>query len=471
MDHLTIGVGVLRVIKGDRLNPLVALKEWIDNALGAKARSIIVRRTGETLEIIDDGEGCEDLIVMESIAKSCKKSHNKASMYGIGGVMSQIRASIDGRVEVTSVHRNATSGIAIDWDDCIEKDRFEAKSFNTWATVPGTPTGTTIRIPKAKRFYKLDQLVADIGHAYAGELKRGKRIAFETDGVRTEAKPFGSPPFIRKVEFGFDFQGHAIEGFCGVVKPGVANPYPGWSVHWGYRVAMVTKAPAGDHLFNRIYGEVRLPQGWKNINPTKDDFTNEADDLWEKIGEACADVIKLADEQSTDLELSGASTLAGDLLTQAVIGDKIKGRRPGTADKKGTAKATGRGAKHREFTTWQPGDSPSDKGNVGLPTNAPSRIRIGWDPTMEHAYRIDETGTRNNRTMAITLNQSMRQILDFKDDPARLATLCCAFIARELTSIQKYDLMFPEFKDREYHEVHDLLLSRVSVATSATSAA
>lgn len=464
MSDMRIEAGIIRVLQGERLNYLAALKEWIDNSLGARAKTITIRRTGECLEIIDDGDGCDDLKTMESLAASYKKSHNKASMYGIGGVLSQIRASIDGLVEVESITKKNTSKITVDWNECIANDKIGAKKYSSGPALGMMKTGTTIRIPKAKRFYSVEQYAEDLGHAYAGELRRaGRKIEFDINGKVTRVIPFKPYPFDGEpVRFDFDYQGHRIKGFCGVVKPGVTNRFPGWSVHWGYRVAFITHKPANGRRDHRIYGEVELPHDWKNINPTKDDFTNEIDDLWEIIGGHCEEVIVRGDQGSSDFELSESSEMVSDILTGAIAGKQTiaKGRRPGAGSNRGTVNGTGNGSTHRNFSTAQTGEKPVDPTGNGAHARIPQKISVAWDDTLDRPYSIVITGTKS-RTLAITLNKSNPRILEFKDDPGKLATMCCSHIAHELTYNSDFANVFPEFQAEQYHETYSQLLSRV----------
>lgn len=463
-ESLSIGVGILRFLRDSNMRWDVMFKEWIDNSLGARARNIIIRSKGKVLEIVDDGDGCDDLIVMESPARSGNRPHDIAGMYGIGGVMSQIHASQGGLVEVSSVHKNRQSEIAIDWNECLESNRFTPKYHNQIPSSPDATTGTTIRIHRAKRFRDTEKIITDLGHDYAYVLRHGRRILFEIDGDVKEVIAYEPPPFDKKVRFDFDFQGHRIKGFCGVLKQGFTNHYPGWSVHWGYRVAMVTKAPAMGHLVNRIYGEIELPRTWKNIVPTKDDFTSEADDLWEKIGELCTEVLERGDVQSTDFAIQEASEIVGGLLTEAIGGDRalIKGRRPKKGEDEGTVEPSGDGPEHKKFTTSQPGYKPSDLDGIEGLEKAPKKIRIAWDEAMTQAYRIDITGTSRSRIMTIMLNSGNPQIYDFIKDPNKLVTICCHFMATDLTNTPQYRGMFPEFVRDEVKETFDALLRRVS---------
>jgi hypothetical protein len=468
--ELSIGVGILRVLRNSRMYWINMCREWIDNSLGARAETIRFRFTDEMLEIIDDGDGCDDLSMMESPARSVKYAHNRASMYGIGGVMSQINASQGGAVKVFSVHRRLTSQITIDWNECIEQNLFRAQEYTANPTPDGVATGTKIRIQQARRIGDLDKLIADLGHDYAGYLRSGKKIIFEINGEEYPVLPFRSPKLTDRVKIDFNFQGHHITGFCGIVKKGVPNPYPAWNVHWGYRCAFKTIAPADGKLTNRIYGEIYLPDEWSNIVPTKDNFTTDSDDLWEQVGTICAEIIDKADSESTELELTGAAGIAGGLLTEAV-GEweaSIKGRRPGCTNKHGTVIPTGTGTPHRNFTHVQPGDKPARNGDILGEKGVPKRIRIAWDETLNDTYTID-VSTGRNPTLTITLN-TKKPIYRFHGDAHDLAILCAGYIAHEYTSNNdKFDGFFPMIKEMDYHKIHDELLGRIAVKASATT--
>lgn len=460
--------GVIKIIQGQKHFWDEAFKEWIDNSIGAGAKNIRIRRTKEVLEIIDDGIGCNEIELMVKIAGSGMRWDDLACKYGIGGKMSQIRASNDGYIEIDSVHKDVTSKIAIDWNECVQQDAMGFASFVQGPTLPGSKTGTTIRIRNAKQFYKVDQYMDDLGHFYAGELLRhGKTFTFEINGKETVVKPYRAPSFDGKpVHFEIDYRGHHIKGFCGVVKSGLVNRHAGFSINWGYRLLKVTTEPAGKHLANRIYGEVYLPRTWKDVNITKDDFTVDVDDLMEQIGVACAGVIERGDMQYSDFSLNETCQLAGEMLTGAVSrggavagGDVLlKGARPGRGGKTGTVVATGNGKPHRNWTQTQPGDKPSTllsgMGRVKIPRS----IRITWDHLGDEIYRVDINGT-NHRTMAITLNQDNPCMFEFKSDPFLLSIQCCAHIAYEMHYGHHCDGILPAFKGESYHDTYQLLLA------------
>lgn len=471
LKGLEIGVGILRLLRDIKMSWHQMFSEWVDNSLDAKATIIEITIGGDTLEISDNGHGCPDLFAMESPAKSLHTAHTVAGMFGAGGVMGQINGGNGGRVKVSSNHKKRWSEIEIDWNACIEANQFEPISHIEKAPLPGVPTGTKIQMPKARKIANLERLIEGLGHTYAVKLRKGRvTISFKVDGKIHKVSPFAIPKFVDRVDFEFDYQGHRIKGFFGLLPEGVRNPHPGWSIHWGHRFMMVTKAPAGDRIVNRAYGEIYLPPTWKNVTPTKDDFSSDAEGLWELVGQHCDRIVKLAEDQSVDLEFNEATEIAGEMLMRAITGNKsrIKGERPGSTGKTGAVSPTGTGGEHRNFNTFQPGDKEADGHGLPVSIKMPSRIRITWDETLDAPFAIDVAGTRS-RTMTITLSKAYPQLHEFKTDPSKLATLCCGFVAEKLSNDQRFEGMFPSFRGENYPEILGILLNRVGASAATES--
>lgn len=466
--ELTSGASMIHVILGMDVDWKRAMSEWIDNSLGARASKIkfVYQKAEATLEIIDDGIGCPDLQVMESLAVSDKVVGNKASMYGIGGLLGQIKLSQAGLVHVHSITSSNDSRMQIDWGECLKQNRLVALHHVKTPT-PGTKTKTSIKIHSCrpiKQGQPFDRLIRELGYRYSHEIRNGKAIVFDMDGVKTKVRPYEHPPFADEVPLDFEVEGHHITGFCGLVLPGNPNPFPGWSIHWGYRFLDQFADPAVllGLPYGRIYSEVFLPESWKNIGVTKDKFRDDADPLWNALAERCSDLIKAGEEQAQDFELLNSARSVDKLLAGVFSGpQRVKGRRPGEHVQEGAVDPSGNGSPHRRFTTTQPGDKALQDDD-SLPSTPPDHVRIHWDKNMEEdvLYRV-ATGA-GKRTMIVTLNASSPHLLKFRDDYEHLACLCLTFIAHEMTTGgDEYRNMFPEFYREPFKEIYRNLLSRL----------
>ncbi|WP_422928567.1 hypothetical protein [Singulisphaera sp. PoT] len=450
---LDCGAGIIDVFRAKALSWEVMLSEWIDNAFGAQARNITIRKTGSRMEIIDDGQGCDDLRIMQSPARGLRSATNKAGMYGVGGLMSQICACQGTLSEVNSTTPHKVSRIVCEWQQCIDQDRFFA--FYTEKPIPSksTQTGLHITIHNCKRIASVDRLARDLSYRFAKHLQTDHTLMLEIDGQKIKVDPFAHPKLKSKRKLDLVVDGHRIHGFCGIVPPGEPNPYPGWSVHWGYRFLGQFHEPAEGRPSNRIYGEVYLPPEWKNIGVTKDYFSEEPTALWASLAEACRDLVDKAEAQSQNIELTSIAKAAETLLSAVISGKQsVKGARPGTTGKRGTVESTGTGGEHRNFRTTQPGDKNTEE--IVRTVRTPDRVRIVFDETIDGLYRFDSSGS-HGRSFLLTLNDGHPCIKAVRGDAHSLAKLCLSWVAHEIIDRSAVGDMFPTIRDMTYR---DLLL-------------
>lgn len=455
---LDCGTSIIEVFAARTMTWKQMLSEWIDNSFGAGAKKVDISWNGDTLLISDDGQGCEDLREMESPARSLKRTGNLAAKYGIGGVMSQIRAGRAGLVEVSSITREKIGNISIDWSECMRLGKITA-DFYEHPNMGGQKPGTRITIHGSRRVKEVPSLVRDLGYCYAGKLRQGCSITLRVDGEKIRVKPYTPPPFSRRVDFGFEFNGHHITGFCGLVERGKSNPYPGWSFHWAYRFLGQFYDPANGRPSNRIYSEVYLPEGWSNIGVTKDEFSEDAGPLMDALAVHCAEIIEAAGFEAEDASLCSATKAAEDLISRAIgLKGGIKGARPGCAGKKGTVEPTGTGSEHRNFKKSQPGSKvPGDGASMA---SLPSRVVLYFDDTMEEPYLFAPHRKRGCPS-TLTLNSGLCGIANLMSDPKSLAMGCLPIIAYEIAYGSKETRnIFAFLKVTEYKAILKKFLSQ-----------
>jgi hypothetical protein len=122
----------------------VSLCELIDNALdaGAKNVAITIDSASTTVEIADDGCGCDDLTRILKQGERLDHATTKSGHYGIGAKKAALY--FWGTLHVTSVCKGVSRSASVCWDDVVASNRFAAKGEPECAT--SSPSGTVIRI-------------------------------------------------------------------------------------------------------------------------------------------------------------------------------------------------------------------------------------------------------------------------------------------------------------------------------------
>jgi hypothetical protein len=468
MPDLRYGASIVFALGGRSLSWPQMMSEWIDNSFGAGANRVQITydRTSNTLVIEDDGLGCDDLVEMESPARSKRHAGDRAGRYGIGGVMSQIVASQKGFVEVFSVTATKTMEIAVDWGKCLAEDRLYTTRHLEDARGPRDRVGTKIVIHTCRRLTTVSSVVRDLGYRYSGELSSGKSIVLDVNGETISVHPYEPPEAIKSLDGEFDLDGNHIRFHCRIVGRSDQNPYSGWSVHWGYRFLDRFSDPAEGLPTGRIYAEVCLPETWKNISDTKDAFLEYPETLWAAVAERCRPLVQEAARRDAEVDLTDAGNAVADIINKILEGDKaakakVKGRRPGDGEKTGTVvpENPGRGGRHRRFSESQP-DADGVPGV--LPAIAPVFLVIGWDSTMDVPYRIEASGVRK-RTYTLTLNSGIELIRRFVGDQSLLLAYCLFPVALEIANESgRSQNTFPSFQDMQFRDIYGTLLTRAS---------
>jgi hypothetical protein len=442
--------------RDSRLDTKRCLCELMDNALGAGARNIVIviTKRSQRLTVSDDGRGCADLKAMHKPGLKDKHPDDRAAKFGIGAKLAQIRLSQGGRVVVVSHTDERSSRFEIDWGQCIAEDKIRILEYDTGPRLPGTSRGTSITIHNLRRLPSgkdLERLLRDLSWIYSNALRDGCKIRFEIEGRTYDLRPYEHPPFEREIEGIRVVDGHEIRYRGGLVKAGVPNPFPGWCPFFGYRTIGRFMEPAGDSPNSQLYFEVTLPRTWPNINPTKDDFAEPPDDLWEALGEACREIIEAASQQRQEFHLSGVTHEAELLLTRTLGGEQassakvdpaqkvqegagLKGRRPGENEAKPSAKPTGNGTQHSNLSQAQPGDKKPARQRRSL---LGRKVSVEWVPDLDGLWEVDLPKGRGS--IYIRFNQSNKCMLAFNCNPVILTLKALDCIATAYGRIDKED--------------------------------
>lgn len=338
-----------------------ALCELIDNALDAGATWIRITydRQRGTLTIEDNGKGTTDVEAIVTPFKHSSHATTLSGRYGVGGTASQIFLTEGkGSSKVTSITDKFVSKIEADYGEMASSDHFMAhceKMANQ-----GKPSGTRIILSRCRELtpHEIGSARRELSFTFAPALRKRAKIEFQDGKNLKDWEASKSPALNFRKLFEFEIDGVPVRGFVGLTKPKETNPVRGWAVAHNHRFIGRYTAPLGNRTadLGRIYSEVILGKGWKNINDLKNDFVHDPEELWQKLEEVSAQVLDRADQEGHIFEFDSSQRIAQALL-DAMTGFNVKERRasPAPIGEEGK-KPTGRNSSRDNASKVQPGD-------------------------------------------------------------------------------------------------------------------
>ena len=304
----------------------VSLCELIDNALdaGAKNVAITIDSASTTVEIADDGCGCDDLTRILKQGERLDHATTKSGHYGIGAKKAALY--FWGTLHVTSVCKGVSRSASVCWDDVVASNRFAAKGEPECAT--RSPSGTVIRIVGHKRVRNTPSrtdLERFLSQRFWPASERGQRIFGMINGAPFEVDDHPFPAVQDAIEFEGQVAGMAYSGWAGLAV--AANPNSGLTLVKAHRVVRHSWNDAfGDKNPSRIFGVVMLEdRGWK-LTSVKDDIEEHGEELGRQVVEKIASLVDRSDELSRNLFLDSISNelsamLGGGAKTRVAKGE------------------------------------------------------------------------------------------------------------------------------------------------------
>lgn len=440
-----------------------AYRELLDNALDAKAKHVEFECSSRarTLTIADNGKGTMNVQAIVTPYKHEAYEGQESGRYGIGGTLSQIWLTQgQGRSEVESTTRMFRSTIIADFGEWDRSGKLQG-SYTHEPNVTGH-TGTIIKLTGCMEITSdhLGPANRHLSFDFTPALRRGVEIVLTLNGKSTSLKPYERPPYLEKLSFNFEVDGHPIKGICCITKPGETNQARGWAVAKAHRFIGVFKQPAGTRSldFGRLYAEVYLPKEWTNITDHKDGFVTEPVELWEKLAEACAPILDRIEHEARVIELETSRKTAQELLDMATgyAGEGIRGLRGGPPKTQGTAEPTNNGTTHKRFSKHQPGNK-----------SVPSRWRIQLDfcSGMDRIYEVSP----ESRLIRVSLNEDAPAHENYRRSDAGefLAHYVLLQVAGDAHARPaKYKAIFPVDLATSIPEIFEEMLSRIGSRNS-----
>jgi hypothetical protein len=376
----------------------VCEREYLDNSLDAGAGSVSITYStpDKTLVVSDDGNGTEEPENIVSPFKHGAHTTTASGRYGIGGTASMIwMTDAKGIVSVLTTTDRHTHAIVADFAVMMSNDSLDATADRFPSA--GKPKGTSISIGRCTFNPGLImQFRSKLEFLYTPTLRKKTKIILAVDDKAVQLEPVPRPIHGRSVKFSLVVDGHTVNGFCDMVKPGVKNPAKGFAVALGHRFMDTFREPAGDRNidWSRLYAEITLPDSWDNVTDHKDGFRTAPNDLWAQVEERCRAILDELEQEAQSIELDDSIKAAQEILDMVTghTPNGEKGRRGGPHEKEGTCEPTNNGSEHENFSKKQPGT----KG--GRP---PKRILLNWASDLEVPYEI----RMESRRIRVTLSE------------------------------------------------------------------
>jgi anti-sigma regulatory factor (Ser/Thr protein kinase) len=321
---LTPATSQLKSEHANNIGWSAALSELIDNALDAGARnvSITIDSASASLEIADDGAGCDDLTRILKQGERLDHSTTRSGHYGIGAKKAALY--FWGTLSVTSTSGGITRSAALRWDDVVASNRFSAMSLPDEKT--GAQSGTIIKITGHNRVRNTPSrpaLVQFLSQNFWPAAQNGVRIFGQVNGAPFEVDEHPFPTVQDVEDFEGEIEGKRYSGWAGLAVG--ANAKPGLALVKAHRVVCHSWNDGfEDKNISRLFGVVMLEDRRWRLTSIKNGIEEHGEELGREIAAKLASLAVRSDELSRDLFLDSISE---DL--SAMLGGTIKVREPG----------------------------------------------------------------------------------------------------------------------------------------------
>jgi hypothetical protein len=406
---------LLNAIANGRLTWDTVFGEWIDNAFDAGARTISFEFGKESIRIIDDGRGCENLTDMVRLGAHTKRSSTRLGRYGIGGKDAALWVGgLNSTIDIRSVYAGRLRTLSVNWQE-MGQNNWEVESPSE-QDAGLLQAGTEIRISPTKNpphGQAWKDLLTQLGYLYAPALKLGWQIKFKRS-PKAQWEPlvrWELPKFLGEVvDARIVVNGRGARVYCGVVQHGIANPHAGFTYSHVWRVIQEHSARGcGLYSSAQVCGFVDLDASWP-LTKNKDGVSKDADALYLEVERVALPVLERAHTIGAELKSQRFESEVNEQFNALLSTGRAKARRS-RGETSGTKESTGTGGKHQRAEREQSGETfPARRGGrylidfvaLGQPditgqVKPPSQVLLNIDNPMVHRAR------QENNTLAVVI--------------------------------------------------------------------
>ena len=358
MADITPTTGLIDGMRHQTLGWFGILGEFIDNAFDAGANRVEINFTNDQLEIVDNGEGCRDLLLMLRPGGRESKATTTLGRYGIGAKDAAISAAQ--AVKIRSVHRGVQRFVHCDWRKVEKSGRWEIADPTDTPT--DEPSGTKIILQplRSDRLKRQQDLIEKLSFYYTPAIRQGRQIVFKASAKARPAPvpEYRFPELEHLVTAQLNVGGKEAMVTIGLIPEGKVVRESGLVLSYGYRVIRKgERIGLGDQPTPGLFGWVELGSGWE-LTKNKDNISSNIEALGVAIYEACREVIDRASRRSQAIQFRNVAKEVNDLL-KSFVGDydKRKAKRLPAREKEGTILPVSTGKRHSRARLTQPGNT------------------------------------------------------------------------------------------------------------------
>lgn len=431
MNLGNIPPSILRSINAQPMQWKVALGEACDNSFDSGANWVRIVFHGEKqVEILDDGNGCNNIEAMLTIGNHYRQANTRLGRFGVG--LKELACWLWGELVIQTINGGVLRKAAVDWERLARAADWNVPDPTEVPVEDRQQRGTKLLFRKTVRNRPgdLSVLADELGYLFAPALWNGKQIAIESGKKKLTVAPWKLPEFDGDVvRDSFCVNGKRVELTAGVVASDHVNSRKGFTFIHEFRVLLNSALGSGGRSVSRICGTVVLGPEWK-LGKNKDAIQDSDDQmkaLEHAIYSRCQGILDRGERQSTMLRNSafeGAVTTALRELLSAAVDDDAdrKARRASPENQTGRIEPTGTGRRHKRARNQQAGQTFKGKANL-------AGIRFEWESRQDGMIgRADLPGN------VVYLNENHRRLVHHreKDNVDAIADLCCVILSEEV---------------------------------------
>lgn len=438
MNIGNIGPRLLLSLHAQPMQWHVAIGELCDNSFDAAATRIeIIFSAGKTVELIDDGLGCDNVQKMLTLGEHYRQPTTSLGRFGVG--LKEAACWLWGHLHLITNHKGTIRKADINWPELSKKDTWDVADPIETVAKPGEPLGTRLEFRHIQRAYPdFEKLACALSYYFSPALRSGRQIVIRTQRRKPIVCVAWAPPDLEDiVQDRFEINGKRVKLTAGIIPMDARTDRPGFSIAHGHRVITNSAFGSKGNSVSRICGIVELDSAW-TLSKNKTDLVDADQHLLEDaIFERCKGIIEKSASQAEVLRNTELEARVSDSL-RVILGQRRKAKRNPPENESGAIEQKDTKRKQRKASKCQPGESLLDACKAG-------QIRMEWEAKSDgHIGRVDLLGN------VIFLNSEHERLAHHRqsENADALVDMCMMLLSHEAVDREQRDKL-PFARDAE----------------------